>query len=117
MKNSTKKSLVGQNYDESPIETQDDLFKNEWKKREHRCSVCKRDLPMYSWYYCAHILGKGAYPLFKLASGNLVIMCHICHDLYDHHTNEAKTLPQFKWVFERAEVLKRLYNLISKHVP
>jgi len=101
------------NYDGGSIKTQKDLFKDEWIKRRHKCSVCREPLPIYSPYWMAHVLGKGAFPAFKLLSGNIRILCGTCHDLYDKQTHVAKKDPRFKELFEFQQELIVLYNLTA----
>jgi len=94
--------------------TQGEFFKDEWLKRKHECYVCGEPLVFFSPYWMAHVLGKGAFPAFKLFSGNLVILCGDCHDLYDKKTDEAKSKPMFAELFELKEKLEILYHKVIK---
>lgn len=64
-------------------------------------------------FYFSHILGKGAYPKFRLYKKNIVFMSYREHHLWDHAKHMVKDNPLWKKVFELEEELKREYNGID----
>lgn len=67
-----------------------------------------------SWCF-AHVLGKGAYPKFKLYYKNILLCLPEEHTFLDEHTGQAKEDPQYAWVFELADALKREYTGMSHY--
>lgn len=69
-------------YDE-PIDSQLLLFQYVWKSRPHECEICATPLLEPKFECFAHVLGKKAFPLFKLRPKNIKLMCGDCHHVYD----------------------------------
>jgi len=90
------------------------LFAWVWRNRKHECEVCKDPLLRPEIWYFAHILGKGAYPFFKLRAKNIAIMCDTCHGEYDH-TDRWATSSMFDGIKKRRQRLMEQYNWYFKN--
>ena len=64
-------------------------------------------------FYFSHVLGKGAYPKFRLYRKNIVFMSQREHFLWDHAKHQVVNNPLWKKVFELEEELKIEYR--DKH--
>jgi hypothetical protein len=92
-----------------------EMFLEIWEEREHVSFISGKNLERYAngqqfvWLF-AHVLGKGAYPKYKLNKDNVVLLTPDEHVLYD-----AGTLVQ-REKYERENVCdwNRLYNLQEK---
>jgi len=75
-------------------ESQIEMFKDIWKRREHRSFLSDRDIDGYSddmWINLfAHVLPKGKYPLFRLNPDNIVLLTPYEHQLFDQGTEEYR---------------------------
>ena len=60
-------------------------------------------------FYFSHVLGKGAYPKFRLNKENIVFMSLREHHLWDHARWQIRSNPLWKKVFELEEKLKEDY--------
>lgn len=70
----------------------------------------------YKRHWCfAHILGKGAYPKFKLYYKNILLVTPEEHTYFDDNTARAKRDPQWKWVFDLQDLLKAEYNMADHY--
>jgi hypothetical protein len=73
-----------------------------------KCQVCGQDLgyePLA--YYFSHILGKGAFPKFKLWIENIWLKCLRCHTQWDAG---MKSDPRFEELRNKEEELKMFYH-------
>jgi hypothetical protein len=61
--------------------------------------------PKQKWMF-SHILAKGAYPGLEYCLENIALMTLKEHRLWENHKNQLIGLPEWKWVFERAEKLR-----------
>lgn len=61
-------------------------------------------------FNCHHLLPKGSYPAFRLNKDNIIIISEDEH--FDFHNNTAKIKgdPKWKWVWDKIQELKELYN-------
>ena len=87
-----------------------DLFLEIWEERAHVSQISGKhlgDTPRA--HYFAHILGKGAYPGFRLRKDNIVLMTIEEHSIFDH-SGKSKDDSRFDWVHERADRLRQEYN-------
>ena len=50
-----------------------DLFKHLWETRKHKCYITGRELE-FSPSICFHILGKGAFPAYRLNPSNIIFV-------------------------------------------
>ena len=102
------------------------LFKEIWdeKEPEERVSFVSgtnlEDIHTMHTFYFAHVLGKGAYPLFRLNKENIVLLTFNQHKLWDTarwKIRENKHLMEM-WtpMFELEEKLKEEYYH-DKHLP
>lgn len=106
---------------------QTELFAWIWKRRKRECEVCGEPLLRPEIWYFAHILGKGAWPLFKLRAKNVALMCDTCHGEYDTTDRWAvsslfdgikkrrqRLMEQYNWYFENIlEVQNRILNIFN----
>lgn len=85
------------------FKNQTELFNFIWETREHVSELTGKPLlnrnhPQWHWQFI-HILGKGAYPSFKLREDNILL------GLPDEHTNQE----QYDIFNEKHTELKRKY--------
>ncbi len=87
-------------------------------ERPALCQVCEKRIDKLQPHNFAHILGKGAFPRFRLRKDNIWIMCYNlqgtgCHSLYDTEAESVlmKQNPE-RWakVFKLKQELKEQYN-------
>jgi hypothetical protein len=72
------------------------------------CRCCATPLGFFSVSYFSHLLGKGAYPKFRLFKENIWIKCTECHKLWE--TKAISDLPiWFSGAIAEKERLKQLY--------
>jgi hypothetical protein len=87
-----------------------DLFKHLWETRKHRCYVTGRELE-FSPSICFHILGKGAFPAYRLNPSNIIFVNAEYHT--DWHTLSREKLLQkdsrWAYIFKLYEMLKIAY--------
>jgi 5-methylcytosine-specific restriction endonuclease McrA len=58
-----------------------EFFLEIWKKRHHKCEVCKTYLGNEPrTYMFDHVLEKSKYPELKFKEQNIMLMCLECHD-------------------------------------
>lgn len=85
-----------------------------WAERPHVDFVTGFPLPDEPKpAYFMHVLGKGAYPAFRLYKKNIVLGSEATHYQYDFQTTEDD--PRFDKLNELKEELKAEYN--KKHTP
>lgn len=63
----------------------------------------------YDHVFASHILAKGAYPKFRLYYKNIVLMTYMEHHRWEFEQHKIKDLPEWQWVFQLKELLKREY--------
>lgn len=91
-----------------------ELFKWIMDNRPHVSEISGNPIPhlidgnQQSWCFM-HVLGKKAFPKFKLYYKNIVLALPEEHTLYDERTGEARKRPEFDWVFQLADILKQEY--------
>lgn len=84
------------------------FFFNIWHSRPHICDLCGCHLgyePLA--YHFSHILGKGAYPRFRLKDENIMLNCFDCHRKWD--AGDASALQGYSKMIKKREDLKELY--------
>lgn len=92
-----------------------EFFKKEWEKHNiTKCEVCGKPIH-FSHYYCAHILGKGAYEMFRLYPYNIAFLCDNCHSLWDTDREKTYRDKRWRWVHRRRERLVCLYYALKKN--
>lgn len=88
-----------------------ELFKALWEKRKHRCFVTGQKLE-FSPSIFFHILGKGAFPGYRLNPSNIIFVNAEYHT--DWHTIGREKLlkkdPRWQRVFDLYEMLKIEYS-------
>ncbi len=84
-----------------------EVFKIIWSERPHNCEVCGTYLPDFDVWQFPHLLGKGAYPKFRLLKENIRIMCKQHHTQYDNGSVEND--PKFEKILELKQKLKQKY--------
>lgn len=57
-----------------------------------------------------HILGKGAYPKYKLLKENILIVTAKEHEDWHQRRHELKNKPEWRPIFEKYDELKTRYN-------
>lgn len=85
------------------FKNQSELFAHIWKTREHVSELSGKPLlnnghPQWHWQFL-HLLGKGAYPAFKLREDNIILA------LPDEHEKQE----EFEEFILRKDEMKRLY--------
>lgn len=87
-----------------------DLFKHLWGTRKHTCYITGRELE-FSPSICFHILGKGAFPAYRLNPSNIIFVNAEYHT--DWHTMSREKLlkkdRRWEYVFKLYEMLKIAY--------
>jgi hypothetical protein len=87
-----------------------ELFKELWEKRKHRCFVTGQPLE-FSHMICFHILGKGAFPSYRLNPSNIIFVNAQYH--MDWHTMSKEELlkkdARWVYVFKMYDLLKQAY--------
>ncbi len=87
-----------------------DLFLTIWGERPHFSCVSGDYLGEEAEvHFFSHLLGKGAFPAFQLLKQNIVLMSLSEHALWDFQTDKARKDPRFDWIFQYAEMLKKIY--------
>lgn len=87
-----------------------ELFLKIYEKRGGRCGITKKPLVFNVWCFL-HILGKKAFPSFRLEEANILLVQRKIHELYDT-SSKAKLLeafPEAIVIYEIKEVLKEAY--------
>lgn len=93
------------------FETQRELFIHIWINRSHYSEVSGEYLGEEPRaHYFSHVIGKGAYPSFKLREDNIVLMTIQEHEQWGNRRWEIENDPRWKWVFDREEELKEEHN-------
>lgn len=94
-----------------------ELFLQIWEERPHVSEISGKSLgnePKAIYFF--HILGKGAYPAYKLNPDNIILTTEQEH--IDWHSMGKDDLiqkePKFKKVFEKYETLKSRYCMETK---
>lgn len=86
------------------------LFKELWESRPHRCFVTGVELE-FSHHICFHILGKGAFPKYRLNPDNIIFVNAQYHT--DWHTMSREKLFQkdnrWVYIFKMYDLLKQAY--------
>jgi hypothetical protein len=86
-----------------------------WEERPHVDYVTGFDLPDEPKpIYFIHVLGKGAYPAFRLYKKNIVLGSADTHYQYDFQTTEDD--PRFDKLNALKEELKEEYNKLHKFI-
>jgi hypothetical protein len=87
-----------------------ELFKELWESRKHRCYVTGRELE-FSHMICFHILGKGAFPSYRLNPSNIIFVNAEYHMDWHSMSREAlmKKDPRWVRVFKLYDSLKHSY--------
>lgn len=94
------------------------IFLEIWGERPHNCQVCKKPVE-FSHFIFSHVLGKQAFPKFRLKKENILIKCYEwggtgCHTKWEHRTEEMRTEERWQWVFELYDKLKQEYYQQNK---
>lgn len=92
------------------------MFFHIWNTRPHQSFVSGKylgEVPIA--HYFAHVIGKGAYPSFKLNPDNIVLLTMEEHILYDTgDLSKLREIKQWKPLFEKRESLKQEYNRVHQ---
>jgi hypothetical protein len=88
------------------------LMKIIYEETGGRCEITGEKLPFDVWSF-AHLLGKKAYPKFRLKKENVALVKREIHYIYDNDTEEnlLKKYPNAKVMYERKQLLKTEYNV------
>jgi hypothetical protein len=88
-----------------------DLFKEIFIERPHFSEISGRPLgDELNIRFFSHILTKGAYPSYRLDKRNIKLVHPEEHDTWEFGDRaKLRTLPEWQWVFERADQLKYEY--------
>lgn len=93
-----------------------DLFREIFTERGGRCEITGEKLVFDPWCF-AHILGKKAYPKFRLLKENIAMVKADLHTLYDNGSQEKllEKYPGAIEIYHRKESLKTLYHNHDGH--
>lgn len=97
---------------------QQELFKKIWETSNKKCEVCNKPLE-YSHEIFSHILGKGAYPNYKLNPDNIKLMCYEyqgngCHNKWDTKAKSELTGDAWQRIKDLEQNLKQQYYKAPK---
>ena len=96
---------------ERKFDNQRDLFIYIWINRKHYSEVSGEYLGEEPRaHYFSHVIGKGAYPSFKLREDNIVLMTIEEHEQWGNRRWEIKNDPKWRRVFELEERLIQEHN-------
>lgn len=87
------------------------LFKQIYEELEGISQITQHWLP-FDVKNFIHILGKKAYPKFRLYKDNIVHGEYDFHHLYDNSSKKKalKEFPQAEWIYNKKQTLKEFYN-------
>jgi hypothetical protein len=87
-----------------------EVFQKLWEERPHTCFVSGNQLE-FSHYICFHILGKGAYPKYRLNPDNIIFVSREYHDDWHSMTKPELIKKDCDWqkVFDIYDTLKERY--------
>jgi len=86
------------------------LFKEIYEQRNECCEITGQWIP-FNVNNFAHILGKGAYPSFRLLPENILMVQPRIHHLYDNVGREKllAEFPEATIIYELKDKLRRQY--------
>ncbi len=87
-----------------------ELFKKIYDKRKGLCGITKEWVPFHVECFM-HVLGKGAYPSFRLQELNILLVQREIHRLYDNDSKEKliTAFPAAAIIYELKEMMKEAY--------
>lgn len=88
-----------------------DLFKCLFIERGMKCQITGKPL-LFDVNSFAHILGKGAWPSFRLNPNNILMVLPEIHHLYDNSSREKllAKYPEAEIIYTMKDKLRALYN-------
>lgn len=85
------------------------IFTAKWESTPNKvCEVCGVKVE-FAPHTFSHILGKGAYPDFRLLLENLFLACFDCHFSWDNKAKSSLIGEAWDRIKERAQELKERY--------
>ena len=94
-----------------------ELFKKIYEERGPYSQVAPYDYVEFDLRIFSHVLSKCAYPSLRLEPENIVIKTPAQHAMWHNQYHKLKGLPEWQWVLEKEQALKRKYyqeNRIKK---
>jgi hypothetical protein len=87
-----------------------ELFHDIYEERNGTCEITGHSIP-FNVSSFAHVLGKKAYPKFRLYKPNIMLVEERIHILYDNCSKDKllAEYPAADVIFEKKELLKQLY--------
>lgn len=90
------------------------LFNEIWKERLHKSEIDGTDLLPKGhklWHFqFSHLLPHGLYKKSKFDKENIVLKTVEQHQLWQFHTNRIRSKDEWRWVFDKYDELKQIYN-------
>jgi len=93
-----------------------ELFLYLWERSDKKCMISGKTLKHFEgtpkfWHMFAHILGKGAYPSYRLNPDNVWIVHPDVHDLYDNRGSDKQKKSEYDLspMYKAKERLKKQY--------
>jgi len=94
-----------------------ELFKKIYEERGPYSQVAPYEYVKFDIRCFSHLLSKQSYPSLRLEPENIVIKTPKQHDMWHNQYHKLKGLPEWQWVLEKEQALKRKYyeeNRIKK---
>ena len=87
-----------------------ELFLKIYADQKGICEITHRQIEFDVWCFM-HILGKKAYPKFRLKRENIMMVDKRIHDLYDNSSKDKllDAFPQAEIIYENKDKLKQEY--------
>jgi len=85
------------------------LFEEIWNERGPYSQINNEYLGEFNICFFSHILPKGKYPKFRLKKQNVIIKSFDQHFSWEHQKSTLINNPEWKWIFELQDSLKKQY--------
>lgn len=85
-----------------------EVFKEIWDERPHVSEVSGEPIQFSVWCF-SHVLGKQAYPSFRLRKDNIVLETKDEHIKWETQKHLLKDDPKWKFKFDKEQQLKQEY--------
>ena len=89
------------------------LFRAIWASRPHVSFISGKPIKNPTPINFFHIMGKQAYPKFKLYDRNIILTTRREHELWHQDRGRLRDLPEWKKVFDLYERLKAEYHGVA----